>query len=139
LAHYLLKKYAMQIGKPMDGISAETIERLRAYPWPGNVRELENVLERAVILADGRVLKVGAELLPVASAPPTPESGTSADVTSPASLESVERSHILAVLDQTHWRIDGLDGAARILKVHPNTLRSRMKKLGIARKSHDIS
>ncbi len=73
LAHYLLKKYAMQIGKPIDGISPETIERLQAYPWPGNIRELENVVERAVILANGRVLAIGAELLPLSSALPQPE------------------------------------------------------------------
>ena len=68
LAHYLLKKYAMQIGKPMDGISPETIERLQAYPWPGNVRELENVIERAVILASGRTVQIGAEMLPASGA-----------------------------------------------------------------------
>ena len=139
LAHYLLKKYAMQIGKPIDGISPETIERLQAYPWPGNIRELENVVERAVILADGRVLKIGAELLPVPSAPPKPVPEASAEDTSPSSLETVERSHILAVRKQAHWRIDGPDGAARVLELHPNTLRSRMKKLGISRRSHDIS
>lgn len=139
LAHYLLKKYAMQIGKPMDGISAETIERLQAYPWPGNVREMENVIERAVILADGRVLKIGAELLPVATSLPGQEPQADAESTSHSSLEGVQRSHILAVLEQTHWRIDGPDGAARILQVHPNTLRSRMKRLGISRKSHDMS
>jgi transcriptional regulator with GAF, ATPase, and Fis domain len=139
LAHYLLKKYVMQIGKPVEGMSQETIERLQAYPWPGNVREMENVIERAVILADGRVLKIGAELLPVATIPPMQEPNESAESPSPSSLEGVQRRHILAVLKQTHWRIDGPDGAARILKVHPNTLRSRMKKLGISRKSRDAS
>jgi len=138
LAHYLLKKYALQIGKPIDGISPETIERLQAYLWPGNIRELENVVERAVILANSRVLRIGAELLPLSSAPPKPEPEAIAESTSPASLESVDRSHILAVLEQTDGRIDGPDGAACILALHPNTLRSRMKKLGISRKSRGM-
>jgi PAS domain S-box-containing protein len=139
LAHYLLKKYAMKIGKPIDGISPETINRLQAYSWPGNIRELENVVERAVILADGRLLRIGAELLSVSSDPPAPGPAASTDGTSRASLESVERSHILAVLDQTRGRIAGPGGAADVLKLHPNTLRSRMKKLGISRSSNDIS
>lgn len=139
LAHYLLKKYAMKIGKQVDGISPETLHRLQAYPWPGNIRELENVVERAVILADGRVLRIGAELLSVSGDLPAPGSAASADGTSPASLETVERGHILAVLQQTHGRISGREGAAGVLRLHPNTLRSRMKKLGISRKSYEIS
>jgi PAS domain S-box-containing protein len=139
LAQYLLKKYAMKIGKPVDGIGPETIHRLQAYPWPGNIRELENVVERAVILADGLVLRIGAELLSVSSDPLVTESTACADGALPASLETVERSHILAVLHQTQGRISGPEGAADVLKLHPNTLRSRMKKLGISRKSYDIS
>src|SRR5262249_50652416 len=51
LVHFLLGKFAPQVGRRLDGVSRETMRRLREYPWPGNVRELENVLERAVILA----------------------------------------------------------------------------------------
>ncbi len=142
LAHYMLNKYAVQIGKPIDGISPETIERMQAYPWPGNIRELQNVVERATILATGRVLEIGPELLLGTSAPPTPDAVT--ERTSPshlesvANLETVDRNHILAVLKQTNWRISGPDGAACILALHPNTLRSRMKKLGISRDSNDF-
>ncbi len=139
LAHYLLNKYAMQIGKPMDGVSPETMKRLQAYPWPGNVRELENVIERAVILASGRTVQIGAEMLRASGPLGNQEPQSRADGTSPSSLEAVERSHILAVLKQTSGRIDGPDGAARVLELHPNTLRSRMKRLGISRGSHDIS
>jgi len=137
LAHYMLSKYAMQIGKPIDGIGPETIERLQAYHWPGNIRELQNVLERAAILATGRVLEIGPELLLGSSTPPKPEAIT--ERTSPSNLETVDRNHILAVLKQTNWRISGPDGAACILALHPNTLRSRMKKLGISRDSRHIS
>jgi transcriptional regulator with GAF, ATPase, and Fis domain len=54
-------------------------------------------------------------------------------------LEDVERAHILAVLAQTGWVIEGPRGAAKILDMHPNTLRSRMKKLGVERSRHGIS
>ena len=69
----MLNKYAMQIGKPIDGISPETIERMQAYLWPGNIRELQNVIERATILATGRVLEIGPELLIVSSSSPKPD------------------------------------------------------------------
>ena len=109
-----------------------------AYPWPGNVRELENVLERAVILANGPTLEIGPDILPA-----TPEAAASAAPSpSPlpgASLEAVESNHILSVLERTAWVIDGPGGAAKVLGLHPNTLRSRMKKLGIKRPSHEMS
>ncbi len=137
LAHYMLNKYAMQIGKPIDGISPETIERMQAYPWPGNIRELQNVVERAMILATGRVLEIGPELLLGSSTPPKPDAITGR--AAPSNLETVDRNHILAVLKQTNWRISGPDGAACILALHPNTLRSRMKKLGISRDTGGVS
>src|SRR5271157_2763729 len=104
---------------------------LTAYFWPGNVRELENIPERAVILATGPTLEIGPDILgePV-----------SATATGPRlALEDVERNHILNVLGQTGWVIDGPKGAATLLGLHPNTLRSRLKKLGIERASHDRS
>ena len=103
-----------------------------AYPWPGNVRELENVLERAVILATGPMLEVDPEVLG------QPGSGARRRGRRPR-LEDVERDHILAVLRQTQWVIDGPRGAAAVLGLHPNTLRSRLKKLGLSRSSHEPS
>jgi PAS domain S-box-containing protein len=135
LAHYFADRSAMQIGKPIDGIDPATLERLAAYAWPGNIRELENIIERAVILCTGRILKVPPEMLPASPAPPN-TSITAADA---PNLEAVERSHILSVLQQSNWVIDGPRGAARILGLHPNTLRSRLKKLGISRPSHEPS
>ncbi len=133
LVHFLIGKFATRIGKHIDGVDAETMERLLAYPWPGNVRELENILERAVILASTSVLHIDADVLPPAEQPNTPPSARS------ATLEETERSHILTVLEQTGWVIDGPNGAARVLGLHPNTLRSRMKKLAISRPAHDPS
>jgi len=88
------------------------------------VRELENVIERAVIVSQGKELKLD-DWLPYAN----PTAGES----SPLKLEELERSHILKVLEMTGWRISGQRGAAKILDIKPTTLRSRMEKLGIKR------
>ena len=131
LARFLLDKFASRVGRRFEGIDPETLRRLMAYPWPGNIRELQNVLERAVILATGPVLEVDPDVLGQAETEPSGK---------PAfALEDVERNHILAVLRQTKWVIDGPRGAAAILGLHPNTLRSRLKKLGVSRASHDPS
>ena len=96
--------------------------RLKRYAWPGNVRELQNVLERAAILAPGPVIEVDPSNGAHPSGGPEPADRT---------LEEVERAHILAVLDSTNGVIAGASGAAAILSMHPSTLHSRMRKLGI--------
>jgi formate hydrogenlyase transcriptional activator len=132
LAHFLVKKFATSIGKLIERISAEALERLDAYDWPGNVRELENVIERAVILSPGPVLDIDPDVfVPRAMGSP------SAVEESSQALEEVERAHICKVLEETSWIIEGPKGAARVLGLHPNTLRSRLKKLGIARPGLD--
>jgi formate hydrogenlyase transcriptional activator len=117
------------------------MEILSRYDWPGNIRELQNVIERAVVLSRGPVLRLGRDLLPLSGAAPVTEEATAAAGNGQgsaadlgyASLEQVEKRHILEVLRQTDWVIEGPRGAAKILDLHPNTLRSRMKKLGIER------
>jgi formate hydrogenlyase transcriptional activator len=136
LALFLVNKLAARIGKRIDGIDKETMRRLIAYPWPGNVRELENVIERAVILAAGPALEIGADVLPVGVEPPACEVHIPEQA---ATLEATEREHILNVLGRTGWVVEGSRGAAKILGPHPNTLRSRIKKLGIRRLPHDPS
>src|SRR5215831_8501057 len=95
LAHFLVNKLAARIGKRIDGIDKETMRRLIAYPWPGNVRELENVIERAIILAAGPALEIGADVLPASVEPPACQDQ------SPTTLEATEREHIQNVLGQT--------------------------------------
>jgi transcriptional regulator with GAF, ATPase, and Fis domain len=131
LAMYLLEKLALRIGRRFEGFAPRVLSQLAAYPWPGNVRELENILERAVILSAGPLLQVEPEVLEVPSleAPGTVDS----------SLEEIEKSHILHVLGKTRWVIEGSRGAAAILGLHPNTLRSRLKKLGLSRPAHERS
>ena len=148
LVHFLMNKFAMRIGKHLHGVSRQTMERLQQCPWPGNIRELENVLERAIILTSGSTLDIDSDLLPSSSPTPTtqeqrhPEDAErkslltglpqSAGKQLP-SLQAVQRQYILTVLEQTNWVIHGPRGAAQILNLNPNTLRNRLKKLGIER------
>jgi formate hydrogenlyase transcriptional activator len=131
LAVFLVNKFASVIGKRIEGVDKATMGRLLAYAWPGNVRELENVIERAVILANASVLEISPEILSRGS--------SNAEATQEWSLEAIERDHIGRVLKQTNGVIDGPRGAAKILNLHPNTLRSRMKKLGIQRSAEGSS
>jgi len=128
LIEFLARRAMHRIGKKLDSISADTLQRLVEYPWPGNIRELENIVERAVILSNGPQLEVGHEILPEQS--PDPARSAAADATS---LEAVERDHRLQMLMKSEWVIEGANGAAAKLNLHPNTLRGRMKKLGLVR------
>ena len=125
LAMFFLEKFARKFARRIAHVAEETMQRLCAYAWPGNIRELQNVVERAVVLCNGSVLTIDQSLLPAAPAPVASAAG--------ASLEEVERQHILAMLTQTNWRIEGERGAAALLNLQPSTLRSRMQKLGITR------
>jgi PAS domain S-box-containing protein len=155
LTTFFVERFARQLGKQITGVAQDTMDILSRYDWPGNIRELQNVIERAVVLSRGSVLRLGSDLLPVTTetlpdegiVTSAPSNGKIQDDDSGDghfSLEQVERRHILQVLKQTEWVIEGQNGAARILDLHPNTLRSRMKKLGLDRSamksapSHDI-
>ena len=116
------------------------------YPWPGNIRELQNVIERAVILSVDPTLRLDRDLMPVAASTKrleTPETDAAeqrqADLKSHKpllTLDEVDRNHILAALQHAGGVVDGPKGAARILDLHPNTLRHRMNKLGIKGSRH---
>jgi formate hydrogenlyase transcriptional activator len=124
LVNHFVKKYSARSGKKIESVSQHIIDTLQAYPWPGNVRELENVIERAVIVSQGKQLKLDDWL---------PQPFSELDEPTTLSLEDMERNHIIKVLEQTGWRISGEKGAARILNINASTLRSRMEKLGIKR------
>jgi formate hydrogenlyase transcriptional activator len=123
LVQAFVEQYSRKLGKQITSIQKETMKALRGYPWPGNVRELESVIERAVILCPGPVLQL-ADKLEISSPPLSSTVRT---------LEETERNQILKTLSETQWRIEGKDGAAVILGLHPSTLRARMHKLGIRR------
>jgi len=140
LVHYFVRRYSSRVGRRITRIPAETMARLAAYFWPGNIRELENVIERAVILSAGTDLELAPELLPNVAIPTKERPGLThmvddngVSTAGDRSLADNEKGHILAVLRQTNWRIEGPNGAAAILKLNPSTLRSRMKKLGVER------
>jgi PAS domain S-box-containing protein len=154
LTSFFVERFARQLGKQGVAIAQETIDALTQYDWPGNIRELQNVIERAVVLSQGPILRLGRDLLPFSNDDPEPANevgdGTSSDkpksegeLNAHLSLQQVEKRHILEVLAKTEWVIEGPRGAAKLLGLHPNTLRSRMKRLGIgrslSRRPHEIS
>ena len=143
LVALFLARFAKRLGKKIDGVSKEIMTRLMEYSWPGNIRELQNVIERAVVLSSGPNLQLDEHLVPIPA--PKRQAAVAAEngakpmqAASPpsASLDDVEREHIISVLRQTNGVIDGPMGAAQILKIHPNTLRHRMGRLGIKRQDH---
>jgi transcriptional regulator with GAF, ATPase, and Fis domain len=123
LVRFFTEKFSGKFGKQITSIQKEMMTALQDYPWPGNVRELESVIERAVILCPGPVLRL-IDKLEISSAVISSVVRT---------LAEVERNHILKILSETQWQIEGSQGAAPILGIHPSTLRARMMKLGIAR------
>jgi formate hydrogenlyase transcriptional activator len=147
LATFFLSRYSRNLGKRMEGISAAATEKLSRYSWPGNIRELQNVIERALILSPGPILDLETDLIAVSASEglrdATPEVAAAAQPaeshSSLKTLEEVERAHILAVLQQSRGVIEGENGAAKTLGMHPNTLRHRMEKLGIKRSAHRMS
>ena len=123
LVQAFIERYSRKLGKHIASIQKETLKALQDYPWPGNVRELESVIERALILCPGSVLQLADKLeIPSLSLSSTVET-----------LAETERNQILKILSETRWHIEGKDGAAAILGIHPSTLRARMHKLGIVR------
>jgi transcriptional regulator with GAF, ATPase, and Fis domain len=123
MVQVFLERYSRKMGKQITTIKNETMKALQDYPWPGNVRELESIIERAVILCPGSVLQLADKL----------EISSPALASAMRTLEDTERSQILKILSETKWRIEGKDGAAAILGIHPSTLRARLHKLEIAR------
>jgi PAS domain S-box-containing protein len=127
LVKHFVKKIGKRVGKGITKISKTVLNELTAYDWPGNVRELEHILERSMILSQGKSLHLSERL--------TGSKGQ-ADRAGMQPLAALERDHILRTLKQTKWVIEGPNGAAVVLEIHPNTLRYRMQKLGIRRPKH---
>jgi formate hydrogenlyase transcriptional activator len=132
LVRHFVQYFSRKINKQINAISSETMKALTGYPWPGNIRELQNVIERAVILSQGRVLNV-----PLSDLKPRPAQNGPANV-GHLTLQEIERKHILAVLEQTNWVFAGPNGAAARLGMKRPTLQFRMQKLGISRPQRPI-
>jgi PAS domain S-box-containing protein len=125
LVRHFIEKHGKKMRKRITEVPAKVIKALENFPWPGNVRELENVIERGVIATQGRVLHLAESITEAAAQMEEPEE---------KELAEVERRHILMILEETGWKIEGAKGAAQALGLKPSTLRGRMKKLGIHKK-----
>lgn len=132
LAEAFLRSQSQRLGKPITGLTPKALDALLAHDWPGNVRELANVIERAAIVATGP-LATEDDLPPLARKDVHPGDRGPQVPNLDAPLETVERWHIVRVLERAGWVIEGKSGAAAILGLAPSTLRSRMAQLGIRR------
>ncbi len=149
LAMFFLARFSKKLGKNIQGIPRGMLDRLENYSWPGNVRELQNIIERAAILSRSSVLELERDLFPGFAEPDASGARTTSTETDPSTvgtsasapptLEELERAHIAAVLNQTAGVVEGPRGAAKILGLHPNTLRHRLQKLGLKRGAHHAS
>jgi len=134
LVRHFVQQFSRRMGRAIDSVPADTMNALVEYHWPGNIRELQNVIERAVIVTQGPVLKVAlGELASV------PKPATHAPALAPSDdgnsmrkvLEETEREQIVRALEQANWVISGETGAATRLGMKRSTLQARMQKLGI--------
>jgi len=125
LINHFVNKYTTKHNKVIKYITDATMQEMKSYLWPGNIRELENVIERAVIISNQDLLMVQGF---------DNSSSNKATIKNyTATLDEVQRNHIIKVLNKSNWNISGNQGAAQILGLKPSTLRDRMKKLGIKR------
>jgi formate hydrogenlyase transcriptional activator len=124
LVRYFVQKHARRMNRTVETIPSETLDLLVRYSWPGNIRELENLIERAVIVSPGPVLRVPLSELKLPSEPAAGEMLT---------LEAAQREHVLKALEATNWVLAGPSGAAAKLGMKRTTLQSRMQKLGLTR------
>jgi PAS domain S-box-containing protein len=136
LAQSFARGFARQRGSGAVSLTAEDCDRLRRYEWPGNIRELQNVIERALITSkDGRRLNLARALPDTASAAPaTRPDADDGRILTVGELEDLERRNLVRALEAAGGKISGAGGAAALLGLNPNTLASRMKSLGIARR-----
>lgn len=130
LVAYFAERKAMEMSLPVvPRIGQETLNRLTAYDWPGNVRELQNIVERALILSDGKRLDIPELHAPVQGR--EGEVGYRPSNDSVRTMDEAVADHIRFVLERTNGKVAGTGGAAELLQMNPSTLRFRMKRLNI--------
>jgi PAS domain S-box-containing protein len=144
LAESFARRFAQRMGRDIEPLSAAATRRLQSYRWPGNVRELENVMERAVITAEGGRLDVEHAIPAIgpgaaaggpraAAAPPGTAPEAAVPIHTVQEMQQLEKANLVRALEAAGWKITGQSGAAELLGMKPSTLTSRMKALGIER------
>jgi transcriptional regulator with GAF, ATPase, and Fis domain len=135
IASHFLEKTCQEFGHRPLTLSRQQAALLKRYDWPGNIRELKNVIERAVILSRGKVLRLDLAMSDILNAPTAPddaghESATTKLMTD-AALRDLERRNTELALSLAEWRVSGPNGAAKLLGVKPTTLADRMRKFNL--------
>jgi PAS domain S-box-containing protein len=141
LAQHFLEKTCHDFGRTPMRLTRSQADEIRNYVWPGNVRELKNVIERAVILSQGNVLRLDLSL-PDANVDTNDGSGKGEVASEPAVLsetdmKELQRKNLITALELTNWRVSGRGGAAELLGIRPTTLSDRIKSFGLRRPSRN--
>jgi PAS domain S-box-containing protein len=139
LAQHFLERTCNDFGRQTMKLTRNQADQIQNYDWPGNVRELKNVIERAVILSRGNVLRldlslpenaIGSGQFVEQGSPPGEE-----QVLNEQQMKALQKRNVLIALRQSSWRVSGKEGAAELLGVKPTTLTDRMKMMGIRKPS----
>ncbi|MGH6915374.1 MAG: sigma 54-interacting transcriptional regulator, partial [Geminicoccales bacterium] len=134
LAQHFLDVTCKDFGRKPITLTRSQVDAITGYGWPGNVRELKNVIERAVILSQGSVLRLDLALPEIAlqgGGKPARVEPARDDVLTEKELKALQKKNILAALKQANWRVSGKGGAAELLGIRPTTLNDRIKTFGI--------
>jgi len=135
LAQHFLEQTCKDFGRDVLTLTRAQTENLRAYRWPGNVRELKNVIERAVILSQGKVLRLDLSMpgLRIESAEEQRTDRREDVVLTEMEIKEFQKANLIKALEQTNWRVSGAGGAAELLGVRPTTLADRIRTYNIKR------
>jgi transcriptional regulator with GAF, ATPase, and Fis domain len=137
LAQYFLEQTCKDFGREALTLTRAHAAKLRAYDWPGNVRELKNVIERAVILSTGQVLRLDLSMPGVApdAVDQAPGETHPEEVLTEKDMRELQKANIIRALNQANWKVSGKGGAAELLGVKPTTLADRIRTYKIKRPS----
>ena len=137
LARYFVKEAGRANLREIRGIDAGAVRLLVRHDWPGNVRELKNVIERAVILSTGQVLRLDLSMPGVApdAVDQAPGETHPEEVLTEKDMRELQKANIIRALNQANWKVSGKGGAAELLGVKPTTLADRIRTYKIKRPS----
>lgn len=135
LAQHFLEQTCKDFGRDILTLTRAQAAILRTYDWPGNVREMKNVIERAVILSQGKVLRLDLSMPALRTDSPESQVATAekAEILTEKELKDLQKANLIKALKRTNWRVSGAGGAAELLGVRPTTLADRIRSLKIKR------